>query len=989
MDLSNQYAHGQYIYYPRLKNGKLPAYNQPLYAVFPHIYARLGATVYDQILNDKSLYQAQHDPRNNLHFDTTLETLSLWFNTYNFDILSRTWDFKHGLKYNRTDSQFHLITEFRCRDQSFDDIGMAYEILSSPQSDGTPFQPAKFVISNETHEIEVGVSEAWQSGTYLQDFYSNIEIVSENDETFAFSFSDMEAAGFTEKYLNLHDQTVRSLGVRKTLRAGMYGYGSYTANTQVLIDPTFSEKQTIDEQDFWVENETTGINLKTSSSEAKLGWDTPDNYREIFISWNTGITQQIAIVENVSATLWGVDDSKLEVGEYFEVGFYHNDTLTQGFWNETYGSTGGRDSDVYFQESVWNKTDFWHLIDGGGENNTINSTNMAYLVGNWSNFHNSDPTGRQHINMYFQGGLGVDFESGEDDDFSCRESTAAVDRRPTLSFDYILLTNPEIDSPADKQISYGSTNENVTWIPTERTYSPDSYVVYRNGSLYDSGSWSNQTPIDVNLDSINTTIGMHNFTIVINDTQSYQANDTVWVEVLSQNYPEIDSPSDKTLAYAYTDENITWIPTERQSAPDKYVVYRNGSQYASGSWNNQTPIVIDIDSINTTVGFHNFTIVINTTGSYSYSDLVWVEVQTPVIPEITSPSDQTLEAGFNEGNITWIPTERCCAPDSYVVNKNGSLIGSGSWSNQTPIVINLISINLTLGIHNFTITINDTLPNNVSDTVWITVQDTTIPVLNSPSDISYQSGDIGDSYSIEWVATDLFSNNYTAYKNTTINATGSWSSGINISIGVNGLAVGTFNFTIIVNDTTGNNAIDTVFVFVSPAVNDPSVFISWYETDETVTPSEDIIFYVVVYDVDNISSEISITLYYTHTGFTTQNLSVSLNYVSTVDTNTYRYEYTFTGQESGIQLSFYYQAFDGENYVKKTDLLNVLWSLPPVTIERGLGIDYEAPIPDITRVAVSTILFIGLVAFILILMSKARKGEPTRVIETKYEYIYE
>lgn len=986
LDFSNIWAQGQYMYYPRLKTGKISAYNQPLYVIFPHLFAKLGGTWYDVILNNRSLYQASHDPRNNLQFSNTSDTFNLQFDTYNFDLLGRTWDFEHGLKFNTTDQLFHLITEFRCRNQNFQDIAMAYEILSSPQSDSTPYQPAEFVISNETHEIRKNVSQAWQAGNYLTDFYSKIEIISENGETFAFSFSDMEAAGFSQKYLELHNQAIPSFGTRKALLAGMYGFGAYTAMTQVNIDPTFSSQYTVDKRDFYVENQTGTISARIGGDEVKSGWDEPENDRYAYFSINTGISEQIASVSNVNFSLILGADSHLEADEYLDWGFYHNNSLIEGYWNETYAAT--YDTDCFLQTTIWNKTDFWHTSASQNDNVTVNTTNALYLLDNWSSFHNADPSNRMSINIISKGGLNYDPDGGQDDDVDWYESSAASSRLPRLYFEYTLLKPPELDSPADETYSYGFINRNITWIPTERTYSPDDYIVYRNGSVFASGSWSNQTPIVIDLDSINTTAGMHNFTMFINDTNGLNTSDLVWIEVLSSDYPELDEPTDQTLSFAFINENITWIPTERLNSPDSYVVYRNGSLFASGSWTNQTPIVIALDPINTTAGNHNFTMVINDTSDLSVSDEVWIEVLAAIIPEIDSPSNQTLELGFSNENITWTPTERDLPPDSYVVLKNDSQYANGSWSNQTAIVIDIDSINLTLGIHNFTITINDTLNFNASDTVLITVQDTTSPVLNSPTDITYEDGDFISERNITWIATDLEPNNYTIYKNDTINETGSWLSNVNISISVNGLAVGTWNFTIQVNDTSGNDVFDTVYVFVTVAVNDPSVFTAWFETEETVSPNEDVTFYVEIQDVDNISSELNITLFYSFTGFSAQNVSVNMTYDSTIDTNIHRFEYVFAGQDAGTVLYFYYMAFDGENYVYKRDMKDLLWSVPAVVIERALPDkqDYEREIPDIEQLAILLVSVIGLLALIFIIMLGSRKREAAKIVKVEGVY---
>ena len=475
---------------------------------------------------------------------------------------------------------------------------------------------------------------------------------------------------------------------------------------------------------------------------------------------------------------------------------------------------------------------------------------------------------------------------------------------------------------------------------------------------------------------------------MLNDTSDFSVSDLVWIEVLSADYPEITSPANQTLAYGFTDENITWIPTERTNSPDSYVVYRNGSIFTSGSWSNQTPIVVSLDSINTTVGNHNFTIVLNDTSDFSVSDLVWITVASPISPEVNAPANQTLECGFSGENITWIPTERSISPDSYIVYRNGSIFASDSWSNQTPIVINLDSINLTLGNHNFTIVINDTTDLTISDLVWITVQDTTNPTLNSPSDITYELGDTGNS--IVWIGTDLKPNNYTVYKNASINETGSWISAGSITIYVNGLSIGTWNFTIWINDTSGNNAYDIVFVFVTAPINDPSIFSDWFNTTESITADTSVIFYVELYDIDNISSELSIILYYTFSDFPTQNLSVSLSYVSLVATDTYRFEYTFAGQSDGTTILYYYQAYDGASYVKEDNsgaFYDLDWLTPATTIVRPIP---DKKYPEITPKVNYPLAFVSIsILFLLVVIFLTYARKDRERADLPYDYVGE
>ena len=82
----------------------------------------------------------------------------------------------------------------------------------------------------------------------------------------------MLQAGFTKTYLELHNIILPNGQSKKTLLAGMYNYGAYTQGTLIEIDPTFSEKQTVDEYDFdgsW--NFSTSYSIAAGSSDLDIG----------------------------------------------------------------------------------------------------------------------------------------------------------------------------------------------------------------------------------------------------------------------------------------------------------------------------------------------------------------------------------------------------------------------------------------------------------------------------------------------------------------------------------------------------------------------------------------------------------------------------------------------------------------------------------------------------------------------------------------------
>jgi len=111
--------------------------------------------------------------------------------------------------------------------------------------------------------------------------------------------------------------------------------------------------------------------------------------------------------------------------------------------------------------------------------------------------------------------------------------------------------------------------------------------------------------------------------------------------------------------------------------------------------------------------------------------------------------------------------------------------------------------------------------NHISDLVYITVQDTTDPQINSPSDDQYTEGSTGNL--IIWLSTDLSADSFEVFKNESSYESGSWSSGINIEINIDGQSVAIYNFTIYVNDTSGNYVVDLVWITVLEASNDPVI----------------------------------------------------------------------------------------------------------------------------------------------------------------------
>jgi hypothetical protein len=177
------------------------------------------------------------------------------------------------------------------------------------------------------------------------------------------------------------------------------------------------------------------------------------------------------------------------------------------------------------------------------------------------------------------------------------------------------------------------------------------------------------------------------------------------------------------------------------------------------------------------------------------------------------------------------------------------------WANDTAIVFYLLPLENWEGTYTITILVTDGLiATPVSDTVVIRFN--AAPTVDAPTDISYIQGAPGNV--IAWLPTDPVTGttSYTVAQTGTVNnptyQTGSWISGNPILVDVNGLGLGSYVFTITVNDgISATTATDMVAVTVTgntrPALTASAGVtmiegelgntISWVVTDPNVGPT--------------------------------------------------------------------------------------------------------------------------------------------------------
>jgi len=95
---------------------------------------------------------------------------------------------------------------------------------------------------------------------------------------------------------------------------------------------------------------------------------------------------------------------------------------------------------------------------------------------------------------------------------------------------YINVTNtaPTVSSPANTSAAFGSAG-NISWTVTDPEQTTSSYTAYRNGTLLQAGSWTNNTAFNVTVPGT-LGAGLYNITIDVTDGGT-NSTDTCWFTV--------------------------------------------------------------------------------------------------------------------------------------------------------------------------------------------------------------------------------------------------------------------------------------------------------------------------------------------------------------------------------------------------------------------------------------------------------------------------
>jgi hypothetical protein len=196
--------------------------------------------------------------------------------------------------------------------------------------------------------------------------------------------------------------------------------------------------------------------------------------------------------------------------------------------------------------------------------------------------------------------------------------------------------------------------------------------------------------------------------------------------------------------------------------------------------------------------------------TYNLTDVSY-DIRYPVVSGI-----DTLDVLYGEGNVTLTWTLEDEYPKKLRVLVDGNVKASEVW-NVTPYeyTFNLTEAvpELEIGFYDITLSAEDQNLLTTEHAVVVKVYENVTPVVEGPEDLEFYFPETG--YTLSWNVTDEFPDNYVVTRNGVDYASGQVDpDSPTVTIGLDGLSIGTHVFTFVVYDTSDNNATDVVTVVV-------------------------------------------------------------------------------------------------------------------------------------------------------------------------------
>ena len=230
----------------------------------------------------------------------------------------------------------------------------------------------------------------------------------------------------------------------------------------------------------------------------------------------------------------------------------------------------------------------------------------------------------------------------------------------------------------------------------------------------------------------------------------------------------------------------------------------------SGRWRSG---LVTIEAYSEELGDFEYALTLFDKVGNSHEDRVIVTFVDTTAPILEHLDDVVLLADVGALNLSWNAFDY--NPLFYQIWSNESLVKSGDWNSSSE-SFSVYEASLPAGMYNYTLNVTDLFGHSSCDSVIVTAEyDFDAPSITGPTTIEFTEGTVGNH--VWWLFHDKYPANYTVFLNGSIVLEDTWNATHNsISIRLDSLEVGVYNYTILVTDISNNSNSAMTMVTVNP-----------------------------------------------------------------------------------------------------------------------------------------------------------------------------
>ena len=361
--------------------------------------------------------------------------------------------------------------------------------------------------------------------------------------------------------------------------------------------------------------------------------------------------------------------------------------------------------------------------------------------------------------------------------------------------------SPSIAGNLTQVFEFGQAGT-ITW--TAQDVKPAYYQLYKDEKLIKEESWILGQQISLELS--NTELGFTVYTFKAYDSSGNQNSMRTTVQVWDETAPVITITS-SNLETSFASHQagvigsfISWTAFDHN--PGNFILRKNQTIIAEGTWNNQEAITFGLTSLE--LGAHVFKIEFTDEVSNKAQNETTVIIIDTKAPKISSSGSLNLELINTDYEIKWIIID--VHPKNYTVLQNNSVIIEGTYVNGQEIVIQrqVTVISMTT----YQLIVDDSLQNRANDTVVITIEESIPPIVIL--ELADRTVELGETPTVAmtWGAYDRNPTVYELYFDGVLNTIAYWHSNVTKERAFANLNTGEYNVTIKIYDI-GNQFVTT------------------------------------------------------------------------------------------------------------------------------------------------------------------------------------